>query len=107
MCKALTFDMGTILRTFFVVALATVPVFIVIYAIGHFLGPVTPGCVVRHDRPQADDLRLLPAVGGADGRCWLLRLLLLLGGSLTRWTFLAFIVGIFSLPPPRPRAATA
>jgi hypothetical protein len=43
MYNALTFDLGTILGTFFGVASTTVPVFIVIYAIGNFLGPVTLG----------------------------------------------------------------
>ncbi len=41
--NGVTFNLGTLFTTFFDVSSAVVPVFIIIYAIGNFLGPVTLG----------------------------------------------------------------
>ncbi|WP_028661075.1 MFS transporter [Nocardioides insulae] len=43
MYNGVTFNLGTLLSTFYGVASATVPVFIVIWALANFLGPVTLG----------------------------------------------------------------
>ena len=87
--NAITFDLGTILSTFFKVASATVPFFILIFAGGNLLGPLTLG-------------RLFDTVGrkpmitftylGAAAAATVLGLLLL-GGSLDRWSFIA-VVGV-------------
>jgi hypothetical protein len=41
--NGITFNLGTLMSTFFGVASAIVPVFLVIYALGNFLGPLTLG----------------------------------------------------------------
>lgn len=41
--NGVTFNLGTLFTTFFGIAAGTVPVFIIIYGIGNFLGPVTLG----------------------------------------------------------------
>jgi MFS family permease len=41
--NGVTFDLGTLLHTYYGLASDAVPLFIVIYAIGNYLGPVTLG----------------------------------------------------------------
>jgi MFS family permease len=41
--NGITFNLGTLFSTFFGVSSGTVPIFIVIYALGNFLGPMTLG----------------------------------------------------------------
>jgi MFS family permease len=41
--NGITFNLGTLLSTFFGVASATVPIFLVVYALSNFLGPLTLG----------------------------------------------------------------
>ena len=41
--NAITFDLGTILNTFFKVAASAVPYFVLLFAAGNFLGPLTLG----------------------------------------------------------------
>jgi MFS family permease len=91
--NAVTFDLGTMLSTFFDVASGTVPYFMVVFAVSNFLGPLTLGrlfdtvgripmisgtglgCTDRRARGHADQRRpdaLL--VHGARARHLLLRL---------------------------------
>ena len=63
--NAVTFDLGTLLSTFFGVASGSVPFYIALFAIGNFLGPLTLGPALRHGRPQADDHRHVPGLGRA------------------------------------------
>ncbi len=41
--NAITFDLGTLLSTYFGVASGTVPIYIALWAVGNFLGPLTLG----------------------------------------------------------------
>jgi MFS family permease len=91
--NAVTFDLGTILGDFFKVASKTVPIFLAIFAAFNFLGPVTLG-------------RLFDTVGRkpmiafsylASAAVMTVLAVLQSGGSLTTWTFMAFIVATFFL----------
>ena len=68
--NGITFNLGSLFTTFFGVAAATVPVFLIIYAIGNFLGPLTLGRLfdtVGRKPMIAGDLLGLRAGHGADG----------------------------------------
>ncbi len=91
MYNALTFDLGTILGTFFGVASGTVPVFLVVYGLSNFMGPLSLGRLF-------DTVGRKPMISG----CYLTSAaltvvlgLLLLGDGLSKWGFMAFIIGIF------------
>jgi MFS family permease len=89
--NAVTFDLGTILNTFFDVASGSVPYFLAVFAVGNFLGPILLGrffdTVGR--KPMIAGTYLLSAV--------LVTTLgfLLLAGSLTALTFTALIAVSF------------
>jgi MFS family permease len=87
--NAVTFNLGTMLSTFFGVATGSVPVFFVLFAAGNFLGPLLLGRLFDTvgRRPMIAGTYLISA-----GLTVLLGVLLLDGG-LTRWSFIA-LVGI-------------
>jgi MFS family permease len=89
--NAVTFDLGTLLGEFFGVASGTVPIYIAVFAISNFLGPLTLGrlfdTVGRKQMITATYLGSA-AVTAALG-------FFLLGGSLTTTSFMAFILVIF------------
>ncbi|HEU4974826.1 MAG TPA: MFS transporter [Baekduia sp.] len=89
--NGVTFNLGTLFSTFFGVASATVPVFIVIYAVFNFLGPLTLGRLF-------DTIGRKPMISG----CYLMSAaiavvmgILFINGSLTKWSFEAFVVASF------------
>ncbi len=91
--NAITFDLGTILSTYFGVASGTVPLFLVAFAAGNFLGPMVLG-------------RLFDTVGRKImvSLCYLasavvaaILAILLLGQTLTEWTFIALVCATFFL----------
>jgi MFS family permease len=91
--NAITFDLGTILSTYFGVASGRVPLFLVAFAAGNFLGPMVLG-------------RLFDTVGRKImvSFCYLasaviaaILALLLLGSGLTEWTFIALVCATFFL----------
>ncbi len=91
MYNAVTFDLGTLLGEFFNVASGTIPIYIALFAISNFLGPLTLG-------------RLFDTVGRKPmisftylGSAALTTVLgvFLLGGNLTTWSFMAFVLAIF------------
>jgi MFS family permease len=91
--NAITFDLGTILSTYFGVASGTVPLFLVAFAAGNFLGPMLLG-------------RLFDTVGRKImvSLCYLasavvaaILAILLLGQTLTEWTFIALVCATFFL----------
>ena len=91
MYNAVTFDLGTLLGEFFDVASGTVPIYIAIFAFSNFLGPVTLGRLF-------DTVGRKPMVSGtylASAALTVVLGLLLIGGSLTTWTFMAFVLAIF------------
>ncbi len=101
MYNALTFNLGTILGTFFGVASATVPVFVILFAAGNFAGPMTLGRLF-------DTVGRKPMIAGCYLGSAALTVglaFLLLGNSLSRWWFEAFIVGIFFLASAGASAA--
>ncbi len=89
--NAVTFDLGTLLSEFFEVGSGTVPLYIALFAFSNFLGPLTLGrffdTIGRKPMVSATYLlsALVTAVLGV----------MLLGGSLTTWSFMAFILVIF------------
>jgi hypothetical protein len=101
MYNALTFDLGTLLSTFYGVAAATVPVFLIIYAIGNCLGPITLGRLF--DTVGRKPMISLCYLGSA--ALTVVLGVLVMGDTLDRWSFLAFIVGIFFLASAGASAA--
>ncbi len=89
--NAITFDLGTLLGEFFDVSSGTIPIYIALFAISNFLGPLTLGrlfdTVGRKPMISATYLGSA-AVTAALG-------FFLLGGELTTWSFMAFILVIF------------
>ena len=91
MYNAVTFDLGTLLGEFFDVASGTIPIFIAIFAISNFLGPLTLGRLF-------DTVGRKPMVAGTYlGSAALTAVLgvFLLGNGLTTWSFMAFVLAIF------------
>ena len=91
MYNAVTFDLGTLLGEFFDVASGTIPIFIAIFAISNFLGPLTLGRLF-------DTVGRKPMVSGTYLASAALTVVLgffLLGGNLTTWSFMAFVLAIF------------
>src|SRR5436190_1697247 len=87
----LSFGLGTLLSTFFGVAAGSVPIFFAIFAFGNFLGPLTLGRLF--DTVGRRPMITITYLGSAIALFVLA--LLLTGDTLTKWSFLAFIVGIF------------
>jgi MFS family permease len=94
--NAITFDLGTLLSTYFGIASGTVPFYIAIWAIANFLGPLTLGRLFDTvgRKPMISGTYLLSALlAGLTG------ILLVTGsgenGSLTTWSFMALLIGTF------------
>ena len=89
--NAVTFDLGTLLGEFFEVGSGTIPLYIAVFAISNFCGPLILGrffdTVGR--KPMVSATYLLSAAVTA------LLGVFLLGGSLTTLSFMAFIIVIF------------
>ncbi len=99
--NGVTFNLGTLITTFFDVSSSAVPIFIVIFALANFLGPVTLGRLF-------DTVGRKPMITG----CYLGSALVatvmgvvFLGGGLNKWTFEAFIVATFFLASAGASAA--
>ncbi len=89
--NAITFDLGTILSTFFDVSSESVPWFMVVFAISNFLGPLLLG-------RWFDTIGRIPMIAGTYlGSAALGAVLgiLLLGGSLETWSFMALVLATF------------
>jgi MFS family permease len=91
--NAITFDLGTILNTFFKVASSAVPYFVLLFAAGNFLGPLTLGRLFDTvgRRPMITITYLSSAAAAAVLGA------LLLGGSLDKWSFIAIVGATFFL----------
>jgi MFS family permease len=89
--NGITFNLGTLMSSFFGVASGAVPLFLVIYAVGNFLGPVTLGRLFDTvgRKPMVSGCYLASAVAGV------VLALLFRGGSLDRWSFIALVVVTF------------
>jgi MFS family permease len=85
--NAVTFDLGTILHDFFAVTSGSVPYFMVIFAVGNFLGPLLLGRLfdTLGRKPMIAGTYLISAVLTA------ITAVLLTSGSLTAASFIALI----------------
>ena len=91
--NAVTFDLGTLLGEFFEVGSGTIPLYIALFAFSNFLGPLTLGRLF-------DTIGRKPMVSGtylASAALTAVLGILLLGESLTTWSFMAFVMAIFFL----------
>ncbi len=93
MYNAVTFDLGTLLGEFFDVASGTVPIYIAIFALSNFLGPFVLGRLF--DTVGRKPMVTFTYLGSAALTAVLA--ILLLGNSLTTWSFMAFVLAIFFL----------
>jgi MFS family permease len=85
--NAVTFNLGSMLNQFFGVASGTIPLFIVLFAVGNFLGPLLLGRLF-------DTVGRKPLIAGTyltSATLTALLGLLLMGGGLTRWSFIALV----------------
>jgi MFS family permease len=89
--NAVTFDLGTLLGEFFEVGSGTIPIYIVLFALSNFLGPLTLGRLFDTvgRRPMVTGTYLVSAVLTAALGFFLL------GGGLTTLSFMAFVMAIF------------
>jgi MFS family permease len=91
MYNAVTFDLGTLLGEFFSVSSGAVPFYIAIFAISNFLGPLTLGRLF--DTVGRKPMVTATYLGSAALTAALA--IMLLGNSLTTWSFMAFVLAIF------------
>jgi len=89
--NAVTFDLGTLLGEFFEVGSSTIPIYIAIFAASNFMGPLLLGRFfdTLGRKPMVTGTYLISAVLTA------ILGVMLLGGGLTTWSFMAFIIAIF------------
>jgi MFS family permease len=89
--NAITFDLGTILSTYFDVGSGKVPVFIVLFAVGNFLGPVLLGPLfdIVGRKAMISSSYLLSAALAV------VLALLVRHGGLDRWSFIAIVGATF------------
>ena len=100
--NGITFDLGTLFSTFFKVSASFVPVFLIIYAAGNFLGPLALGRLFDTigRKPMITITYLGSALVGA------IMAFLFARGSLTsEWEFEAFVVVTFFLASAGASAA--
>ncbi len=99
--NGVTFNLGTLLTTFFGVASGTVPVFIIIWALGNFAGPVTIGRLF-------DTVGRKPMISGtylgSAAVAVVLAIYLTTGGG-NAWIFLGILVVCFFLASSGASAA--
>ena len=86
--NAVTFDLGTLLSEFFEVGSGAIPLYIALFAVSNFLGPLTLGRLFDTvgRKPMVTFTYLSSAlVTAALGFA-------LVGGNLTTWSFMAFVM---------------
>jgi MFS family permease len=91
MYNAVTFDLGTIFTEFFKVASGTVPVFIIIFALSNFMGPLLLGRLF-------DTVGRKPMIAGTyliSASLITVTAILFSSGSLSKWGFEGMIVLTF------------
>jgi MFS family permease len=99
--NGITFNLGTLMTTFFKVSSGFVPVFVILYAAANFLGPLTIGRLF-------DTLGRKPMITGTYLGSAVLGIvlgLLFAAGQLNRWTFIAVLMGTFFLASAGASAA--
>jgi MFS family permease len=91
--NAVVFDLGTLLHEFFGVGSGSVPYFMVLFAASNFLGPLLLGRLF-------DTVGRVPMISGTylgSAAIVVVLAFLLRDGSLTRWSFMALVMGAFFL----------
>jgi MFS family permease len=99
--NGITFNLGTLMTTFFKVSSGFVPVFVILYAVANFLGPLTIGRLF-------DTFGRKPMIAGTYLGSAVLGVvlgLLFFGRLLNRWTFIAVLMGTFFLASAGASAA--
>ena len=99
--NGITFNLGTLMTTFFNVSSGFVPVFIILYAVANFLGPLTIGRLFDTvgRKPMIAGTYLGSAILGAI-LAWLFT-----GSVLNQWTFIAGVMATFFLASAGASAA--
>jgi MFS family permease len=100
--NGITFDLGTLFSTFFKVSASFVPVFLIIYAAGNFLGPLVLGRLFDTvgRKPMITLTYLGSAVVGT-----IMAIAFARGSITSEWSFEAFIVVTFFLASAGASAA--
>jgi MFS family permease len=99
--NAVTFDLGTILSRFFGVSSSAVPYFMVVFAASNFLGPLLLGRLF-------DTVGRVPMISATylgSAAAVVVLAFLLRAGTLTQWSFMAFVMGTFFLASAGASAA--
>jgi MFS family permease len=99
--NAVTFDLGTLLGTYFGVSSGSVPYYIALFAVANFLGPLTLGQLF--DTVGRKPMITATYIGSA--AVIVVLALILVGGTLTTWSFMAFVIGAFFLASAGASAA--
>jgi MFS family permease len=99
--NAVTFDLGTLLSTFFKVSSSAVPIYIALYAFSNFLGPVLLGRLFDTvgRKPMVTSTYLGSAVALS------VMTVLFMSGSLGLWGFMALLLVVFFLASAGASAA--
>jgi MFS family permease len=99
--NGITFNLGSLFTTFYKVSSGAVPLFIIIYGVGNFLGPVLLGRLF-------DTVGRKPMISGTYLGSALLTIpmaLLFTSGSISKWEFEAFVFFVFFLASAGASAA--
>jgi MFS family permease len=99
--NGITFNLGSLFATFFGVASATVPIFIMLYGVGNFLGPLTLGRLF-------DTVGRKPMIAGTYLGSALLTVpmaILFANGTIGKWPFEGFVCAVFFLASAGASAA--
>jgi MFS family permease len=99
--NGVTFNLGTLFHDFYDVSSGTVPIFIVLFAIGNLLGPLTLGRLF-------DTVGRKPMIAGTylgSAAVAMVMSVLFVSGALTTWSFEAFILVTFFLASAGASAA--
>ena len=99
--NGVVFNLGGLFTKYFNVSSGTVPVFVILYAIGNFLGPMLLGRLF--DTVGRKPMIIITYLGSS--AVALAMAILFLGGSLTRWSLEGFIIATFFLASAGASAA--
>jgi MFS family permease len=100
--NAVTFNLGTVMSTYFAVASATVPIFVVVFALSNLAGPLSLGRLFDTIGRKA---MITATYIGSAAITVVLALLLLDRGVLGPWTFIVIVMGAFFLASTGASAA--
>ncbi|WP_035307036.1 MFS transporter [Actinokineospora inagensis] len=99
--NGITFNLGTLLGKFYGVSSSGAPLFLVVFALGNFLGPVILGRLF-------DTVGRIPMIAAAylgAAALTLPMVWMFTGGTLGPWTFLCWLLGVFFLASAGASAA--